>query len=391
MINKIKALATNYFPEVIGIRNHLHAHPELSFEEKETSDFISAELTKKGIEHERNWGGHGIVVNLVNDPSFPTIALRADIDALPIQEENDVPYKSKNAGVMHACGHDVHSSSMLGTVFILNDLGKETGKNFKIIFQPAEEKLPGGASILIKEGVLENPKPATILGQHVHPILAAGKVGFRPGLYMASADEIYMTIRGKGGHAAIPHENIDTVLMASSIIVNLQQVVSRRSNPTIPTVLSFGKINSIGGATNIIPDEIKIEGTFRTMDEEWRAKANGIIEKLAREIAESMGGVCEIEIMKGYPCLINEVKSTEAARQAAQAYLGEENVVELPIRMTSEDFAFYTQKIPACFYRLGTGNVAKGITSSVHTPTFDIDEDSLRISSGLMAYIAINQ
>ena len=391
MIEKIKALADSYFTDIVDFRRHLHMYPELSFLEKETSNYISDQLTQKGIEHERNWGGHGIVVNLITDESFETVALRADIDALPITEANDVDYRSKNIGVMHACGHDVHTASMLGATFILNDLAKSTNKNFRIIFQPAEEKLPGGASILIKEGVLENPIPRAIIGQHVHPPLEAGKVGFRSGLYMASADEIYITVKGIGGHAALPHGNIDPILIASSMLMNLQQVVSRRANPTTPTVLSFGKINSTGGATNVIPSEVKIEGTFRTMDEKWRKKAHRVIENICQDTAKSLGGEVEINIMQGYPCLINDALSTSKSKQSAIEYLGAENVVELPIRMTSEDFSFYTQEIPACFYRLGTGNVSKGITSSVHSPTFNIDEESLKISSGLMAYIAINQ
>lgn len=391
MIEKIKHLAAKYYHEVLTIREHLHMYPELSFEEVNTSNFISLKLKEKGIPHERNWGGHGIVVNLINDEAFETVALRADIDALPITEENEVRYRSKNSGVMHACGHDVHTSSLLGTVFILYELGRETGKNFKAIFQPAEEKLPGGASLLIKEGVLQNPAPKCILGQHVFPSLEAGKVGFRGGLYMASADEIYLTVKGIGGHAAIPQGNIDPVFISANMITSLQQVVSRRANPTIPTVLSFGKINSKGGATNVIPSEVSIEGTFRTMDEDWRKAAHQIIYDVCEGLSRAMGGSCDLKIIKGYPCLINDELTTEKARRAAEEYLGKENVVDLPIRMTSEDFAFYTQETAACFYRLGTGNLAKGIISSVHSPTFDIDVDSLKVSSGLMALLAIYQ
>ncbi len=391
MIEQIKALSEKYYPEVLEMRRHLHAHPELSFEEKETSAYISMKLTEKGIIHETNWGGYGIKVDLIKDPTLDTYALRGDIDALPITEENEVSYRSKNIGKMHACGHDVHTSSLLGTTFILHELKEELPCNFRIIFQPAEEKLPGGASILIQEGILRNPEPRSIIGQHVHPPLQAGKVGFRSGLYMASADEIFVAVKGKGGHAALPQDNIDPIFMTSSMILNLQQIVSRRSNPAIPTVLSFGKINSIGGATNIIPEEVKLQGTFRTMDEKWRQEAHQLMKKIAEESVSSMGGTCEFEIRKGYPCLINEQLATLKAKEAAIEYLGEENVVELPIRLTSEDFSFYSQVIPACFYRLGTGNIEKGITSSVHTPTFNIDEDSLKISSGLMAYLAIRQ
>ncbi|WP_235296838.1 M20 metallopeptidase family protein [Portibacter marinus] len=391
LIDRIKTLNANYFDELIEIRHFLHAHPELSFEEKGTSDFISGKLTKYGIEHERDWGGHGIVAHIINDPTFATIALRADIDALPIHEENEVPYKSLNQGVMHACGHDVHTTSLLGASRILKELGKEAKKNFRIIFQPGEEKLPGGASILIKQGVLKKPVPTCIIGLHVYPSMEAGKVGFRKGMYMASADEIYLEVNGKGGHAAMPQNNVDTILMAATIIQNLQQVVSRKADPTIPSVLSLGKIHSEGGATNIIPDIVKIEGTFRTMDEKWRLQAHEYIKEICEHTAESMGGFCKVDIQKGYPFLINDEKITDKATLAAQNYLGNDRVEDLPIRMTSEDFAFYSQEIPACFYRLGTGNRQKGITSSVHTPTFDIDESSLRISSGLMAYIAISQ
>lgn len=393
MLEKIKGLAEKFFTEVVGIRRHLHMYPELSFEEKETSAFISQQLTGHGIAHETGWGGYGIVAHIKGgqNSSGKVIAIRADIDALPIMEANDVPYRSLNEGKMHACGHDVHTSSVLGTAFILNEMREELTADYRIIFQPAEEKLPGGASILIKEGVLKNPVPEAIIGQHVHPPLEAGKVGFKSGLFMASADEIFVTIRGKGGHAALPQHNIDTILIASTLILSLQQIVSRRADPTIPTVLSFGKINSEGGATNIIPEIVRLEGTFRTMDEAWRTEAHHIMKKLAEETAAAMGGECTFEILKGYPCLINDEYITRIARQAATDYLGAENVVNLPIRMTAEDFAFYSQEIPSCFYRLGTGNQERGITSSVHTPTFDVDEESLRVSIGLMAYIAILQ
>lgn len=392
MIEEIKKLADKYFDQVVSFRHHLHMYPELSFEEEKTAAFISRQLEKHNIYHETGWGGHGVVATIKggNNPENKTIALRADIDALPITELNNVEYKSRNAGVMHACGHDVHTSSVLGSAIILNEIKEQLTADYRIIFQPAEEKLPGGASILIKEGVLKNPEPKAIIGQHVHPPLEAGKVGFKGGLFMASADEIYVTVKGKGGHAALPHENVDPILIASSIVLNLQQIVSRRANPTIPTVLSFGKINSTGGATNVIPEEVKLEGTFRTMDESWRAEAHQWMRNIAEQIAESMGGSCDFHIMKGYPCLINDEKVTQISKNAAIEYLGQENVVSLPVRLTAEDFAFYSQEIPSCFYRLGTGNKERGITSSVHTPTFDIDEKALKVSIGLMAYIAIS-
>ena len=389
---KIKSFSEKYHKEIVAIRRHLHQHPELSFQEIKTGKFIEKKLTEFGIENEHGWGGHGVVALIKgNNPEKKTIALRADIDALPILEKNNIPYKSKNNGVMHACGHDVHTSSLIGAAKILHELRDELNGTIKLIFQPGEEKLPGGASILIKEGVLENPMPSSIFGQHVHPPLEVGKVGFRPGMYMASADELYLTIKGKGGHGALPHECVDPILISSHIVVGLQQIVSRNTNPTIPAVLTFGKINSTGGATNIIPNEVKMQGTFRTMNEAWRAEAHIKMEKMATTIAESMGGVCDFKIEKGYPFLENAPPLTNRAKALAEEFLGKENVVELPIRMTAEDFAYYSQKIPACFYRLGTGNPNKGITSPVHTDTFDVDEDSLKIGMGLMSWLAVKE
>lgn len=391
--NKIKELAAKSHLAVISIRRHLHRHPELSFQEKETGRFIASKLKEWGIRHEHGWAEHGVVAVIEGQtPESAIIALRADIDALPIQEANEVPYRSQNPGVMHACGHDVHTASLLGTAFILNQLKKHFRGTVKLIFQPAEEKLPGGASILIKEGVLQKaPKPAEILGQHVLPELPAGKIGIREGMFMASADEIYLTVTGKGGHAAAPHQFIDPVFITAQIIVALQQVVSRRANPIIPTVLSFGKINSNGGATNVIPNQVKAEGTFRTMDEIWRAEALSTIEQVATGIAKSLGGFCEVKIKKGYPCLINEPKLTRRIREHAIQYLGKANVVEIPMRLTAEDFAWYSQILPACFYRLGTANEDKGFHAPVHTNTFDVDEKCLETGAGLMAWLAVKE
>jgi amidohydrolase len=390
MKEKIQQLATAIYPKVVGYRQHLHANPELSFKEFKTSLFIKEQLTAWGIEFKdmANTGVVGLIKGAI--PSENVIALRADMDALPIHEANDKPYRSKNQGVMHACGHDVHSSSLLGTAYILSQLKNEFAGTVKLIFQPAEELLPGGASIMIKEGVLENPKPQAIVGQHVMPLIPTGKVGFRSGIYMASTDELYVTVHGKGGHGAQPHQNIDPVLIAAHIIVALQQIVSRNADPRLPSVLSFGKLNA-NGATNIIPNEVKMEGTFRTLNEEWRNEAHRLMKKMAEGIAESMGGSCDFNIMRGYPFLINEEELTGNARQYAEDYLGRENVIDLDIWMAAEDFAYYSQVTNACFYRLGTGNQEKGTTYSVHTPNFDIDEDALKTSTGLMAYIALKQ
>jgi amidohydrolase len=387
---KISQLAQTIHQEVIGNRRHLHANPELSFEEYETSAFVKAKLDELGISYE-SMANTGVVALIKGSkPSDSVVALRADMDALPIVEANEVAYKSTKPGVMHACGHDVHTSSLLGTAKILTDLKDEFAGTVKLIFQPAEERLPGGANLMIQEGVLENPKPQAVIGQHVMPHIETGKVGFRSGKYMASTDEIYVTVHGKGGHGAQPQQNVDPVLITSHIIVALQQIVSRVAHPTVPSVLSFGKVIA-NGATNVIPNEVKLEGTFRTMDEEWRAKAHEKMKKMAEGIAEAMGGSCDFNIMRGYPFLINEEKLTANTRAYAEEYLGKENVIDLDIWMAAEDFAYYSQVSDACFYRLGTGNEERGISSSVHTPTFDVDEDSLRLGTGLMAYIALKQ
>lgn len=387
---KIQELAKNIHQGVIANRRHLHQNPELSFHEENTSAFVASKLDELGIPYKR-MAGNGLVALLKGEkPSEKVVALRGDMDALPITEANDVPYKSKNPGVMHACGHDVHTSSLLGTAHILNQIKSDFGGTVKFIFQPAEEKLPGGASLMIKEGVLENPKPQAVIGQHVMPLIDAGKVGFRAGKYMASTDEIYVTVKGKGGHGAQPQQNIDPVIITAHILTALQQVVSRFADPKSPSVLSFGKVIA-NGATNVIPNEVYLEGTFRTMDEKWREEAHVKMKKMAEGMAESMGGSCDFEIRKGYPFLINEEKLTAKLRAFAEGYLGKENVLDLDIWMAAEDFAYYSQVADACFYRLGTRNEERGITSSVHTPTFDVDESALELSTGLMAYLALKE
>ena len=386
----IQQLSQNIFNEVVANRRHLHANPELSFHEVETSAFVAKKLEDMGLEYHK-MANTGLVALIKGDkPSDQVVALRADMDALPILEANDVPYRSQNNGVMHACGHDAHTSSLLGTARILTELKSQFAGTVKLIFQPAEEKLPGGASLMIQEGVLENPKPQAVLGQHVMPWIEAGKVGFRAGKYMASTDEIYVTVKGKGGHGAQPQANIDPVIITAHILTALQTIISRYNDPKSPSVLSFGKVIA-NGATNVIPNEVYLEGTFRTMDEAWRADAHKKMKKMAEGIAESMGGSCEFNIMKGYPFLINEEKLTNAVRGYAEDYLGKENVLDLDIWMAAEDFAYYTQVADACFYRLGTRNESRGITSSVHTPTFDVEEDAFKVSTGLMAYLALKQ
>ena len=391
IIEEIKGQAKANSEMLVGIRRHLHANPELSFEETKTASLISKILTEWGIEHETGVGGNGIVgIIRGKNPDKKIIALRADMDALPILEKNDCSYISENSGVMHACGHDVHMTCLLGAVYILNGMKDQFEGTIKLIFQHAEETIPGGAIQMIEAGAMENPKPSAIFGQHVFPELEVGKVGFKSGPYMASNDEITIYVNGKGGHAAMPERFDDTVLTAAHILVALQQIVSRKSDPQIPTVLSFGKIIT-NGAMNILPEQVSIHGTFRTFNEEWRQKAHQLITETAEFTAKANGCTCEVEIKRGYPFLVNEEHLTESARQAAIEYLGKENVVELPKRMTAEDFSRYSQIMPACFYRLGTANQEKGIVSNLHTPTFDVDENSIETGVGLMAYIALKQ
>jgi amidohydrolase len=383
---KIKDLAKQYAPEFIAVRRHLHAHPELSYKEFETSKFVQQKLTEFGIPFEikATTGVVGLIEG--KNPSKKIIALRADMDALPIKEENDIPYKSQNEGVMHACGHDVHTSVLLGASKILNEIKNEFEGTIKLIFQPGEERNPGGASLLIKEGVLENPKPEAIFGLHVHPGLPTGQLSFRGGVVMASADEIYITVRGKGGHAAAPHTTVDTILIASHLVVALQQIISRNRNPFSPSVLSITSFQG-GHTTNVIPSEVKLMGTFRAMDEAWRFKAHELIRKEAIGLVESMGAKIDLHIDVGYPVVFNSVKLNSLAMQQAEIFMGKENISETEMRMGAEDFGYYTQLIPGCFYRLGVMNIEKGIASGVHTPTFNIDESAIEIGMGMMAWL----
>lgn len=390
MKEKIKELAKKHLEDVIGMRRHLHAHPELSYKEFNTSKFVEEKLKQHGISYQSGIAGTGISALIEGkNPASRLVALRADMDALPIEEDNDVAYKSTHQGVMHACGHDVHTSSLLGSAMILQATRDEWEGTVQLIFQPAEEVLPGGASLMIKEGVFEKKMPKAIFGQHVFPELPAGKVGFKSGMYMASTDEIYVTVKGKGGHGAKPDRNIDPVLITSHLIVALQQVVSRWANPATPSVLSFGKVIA-NGATNIIPNEVKLEGTFRTFDETWRKEAHQRMKELATQLVKSMGGDVDFIIEIGYPVLHNDEKLTEKSKRDAIAFLGKENVVDLELRMTAEDFAYYGHHMPACFYRLGTAtSIDDSKSYSVHNSRFDIDETALETGMGLMAWLAV--
>ncbi len=385
---KIKDLSKQFASEFIAIRQHLHANPELSYQEFETSKFIQAKLQNIGIPFDviATTGVVGIIKG--KNPETRVIALRADMDALPIQEENEVAYKSQKAGVMHACGHDVHTSILLGAAQILHELKEEWEGTIKLFFQPGEERNPGGASYMIRDGALENPKPQGIFGLHVHPGMDLGKLSFRKGRVMASADEIFITIRSKGGHAAAPHLTADTILIASQLIVSLQQIISRNNNPTSPSVLSICSIQG-GHTTNVIPSEVKLMGTFRAMDEGWRKKAHELIRKQAIGLVEAMGAEIDLHIDIGYPTVDNDPALTEVGWQLANDYMGKENVSETELRMGAEDFGFYTQVIPGCFYRLGVRNIAKGIIHNVHTPQFNVDERAIEIGMGMMAWIGV--
>ncbi len=385
-LDQIKEQARRIAPTAIEWRRHLHAHPELSYQEFETSAFVQQKLKEMGIPFQvmATTGVVGLIEG--TDPGSRVIALRADMDALPILEENDLPYKSTKPGIMHACGHDVHTACLLGAAQVLQDSRSSWSGTVKLIFQPGEEKNPGGASFMIRDGALENPKPQAILALHVNTTLDCGLVSFREGRVMASADELYFTIKGKGGHAASPHLAIDPILISAHLITALQQLVSRYNQPFNPTVLSITAING-GNTTNVIPGEVKLMGTFRAMNEEWRFEAHNKLRRLSEELVQSMGGTLDLHIDVGYPCVHNDGRVNDAARALAESYLGSEQVSETELRMGAEDFGYYAQLVPACFYRLGTRNESKGILSGVHTPTFDVDESAIEIGIGLMAYM----
>lgn len=392
LIQAIQHAAAAAERQILTIRRHLHAQPELSNREFETADYIRSQLDAMGIHYRKAKTGTIAEIRGTKpaDRESPArnLALRADIDALPITEANPIPFKSTKEGVMHACGHDAHSAVLLGAASILQSLQHEFSGVLTLIFQPAEEKSPGGAKDMIAAGALKDMH--SILGEHVNPGLPAGTVGFRPGLMMASADEIYMTIHGRGGHAAAPDSVVDPVLIASHIIVALQQVVSRMANPATPSVLSFGKVDA-PGAMNVIPASVRLEGTFRTVNEEWRERALNEIRNISESLASGMGGSCELEIVPGYPVLENDQALTLRNMERAKEYLGEEHVVELPLVMWAEDFAYYNREIPGCFYNLGIGNSEKGWTAPLHSPNMMVDESALATGAGLMAYLALGE
>lgn len=384
---KIRSFSTELKSKVLGYREHLHANPELSYQEHETMEYVSGVLTDLGIDHKKGVGDTGIVAIIRGDhhkKNDECIGLRADLDALPIQEENEISCKSKVDGVMHACGHDVHTSVLLGAAEVLQKLRNELPQPVKLVFQPGEEQNPGGATLMIRDGVLENPKVSKMFALHVFPDMEVGKVGFKEGLYMASCDEIHATIHGKGGHGATPHVCIDPILIGAEIVTSLQQIVSRKCDPKVPCVLSFGHFEALG-ATNIIPSSAHIKGTFRTMDEPWRSEALELIKNSMTKITEASGGRLELNISKGYPYLENDPETTRKMKSISVDFLGEDKVEDLPIRLTAEDFSYYSQEVPVCFFRLGVRNEEKGITYGVHHPKFNIDNDALEIGVQMMS------
>lgn len=390
IIEHINLRSLEIFDKVRVIREHIHQYPELSFEEHETMSFVCSQLDRIGIPYQKGVAGTGIVATIRGDQQLSDqecIALRADLDALPILEQNEVDYRSSKEGIMHACGHDVHTAILIGAAEIIFELRNQLPSPVKLIFQPGEEKNPGGASLMIKEGVLENPSVREMYALHVYPEMDAGKVGFKGGMYMASCDEIYITIHGKGGHGAMPQACVDPIMIGANLLVELQQVVSRKCDPKIPCVLSFGHFEALG-ATNVIPEKAILKGTFRTMDEDWRKTAHDLLVSISESIIESHGGKAEIEISKGYPFLVNDEILTDEMRQKSTVILGEEYVEELPIRMTAEDFSFYSQKVPVCFFRLGVRNEDEGITYGVHHPKFNIDPTALITGMRIMASTA---
>ena len=388
-LRQIKEKVEELRDELISMRRHFHANPELSFEEENTANFISNTLKQWGIKHQTDVGGYGIVgVVEGRNPNKKVIALRADMDALPIAEENSIEYKSLTEGKMHACGHDVHMTCLLGAIKILNSIKDSFEGSIKFIFQPAEETLPGGAIKMIEEGVLENPKPELIIAQHVFPEMEVGKVGFKSGIYMASSDEVNITVKGQGGHAAIPDRYDNTVLAAAEILTELNKEIEKEKPKDFPSVLAFGKFIA-NGAYNVIPSEVKITGTFRTFNEQWRKRVHQIIQEVSTKVSEKHNCSPELKISKGYPVLINDEEVSEKSRIAAKEFLGNENIEELQIRTTVEDFARFAEIIPACFYRLGVANSKKGIVSNLHTSTFNVDEKSIETGTGLMVWIAL--
>ncbi|MCO6483071.1 MAG: amidohydrolase [Flavobacteriales bacterium] len=388
-VEQVQALVREHHFDTIAVRRHLHAHPELSFQEHLTGRYIADRLRAMGLAVRTGIAGTGVIGVLQGRGAGRTVCLRADIDALPIQEKNALPHASRNPGVMHACGHDAHTAMVLAAGRVLHELRGKWNGTVLLLFQPGEEKIPGGASLVLKEGALSDPAPDAILGQHVTPELEVGKVGFHAGPFMASSDELYLTVKGKGGHAAQPEKLIDPIQIAARLLIVLKDECKAWAGSR-PLVLGFGRVLA-DGATNVVPDEVQIAGTLRTFDEELRAEAHEWLVRKADALCRSHGGSCAVEVRKGYPVLVNDEPLTERMRAAAAEFLGADQVVEMPQRMGSEDFAFYSQVMPASFHRLGTGNPQKGPAPGLHTPAFDLPDESLAIGTGVLVWGALKE
>lgn len=388
MINKIKLLAERYYAEIIEARRYLHRHPELSQQEFGTMEYVADKLRSFGIEPRVGVAKTGVSAIIKgNNPDSYCVALRADYDALPIKECTGLAFSSENDGVMHACGHDMHTASLLGAAKILADIKNEIEGSVMLIFQPSEEMYPGGAYMMMEDGLFSEVMPDEIFAFHCLPEMDCGRIGMKKGKYMASTDELYLTVKGRGGHGGTPNLNIDPIVIASNVIVAMQQIVSRNADPMMPTILSFGKMMG-EGRTNIIPDEVKIEGTIRTFSEEWRLEAHKRITSIAQGVAEGMGGSCDVFIDFGYPYLVNDDDTTQNTFDNGVEYFGDSKVEWLEQRMTAEDFAFFAQKIPACYFRVGTHIKDTPITN-LHRPNLMIDEKSIEYAMGFMAYNAV--
>ncbi len=380
----IEQMSADLFETVRSIREHLHRHPELSFEEHRTAAFIRARLKEWGIPFDEI-AGTGTVAYVHGRRTDRFVALRADIDALPIEEQNEVPYRSENPGVMHACGHDVHTALLLGAASILHRLASSLPYSVKLIFQPAEEKSPGGASLLIREGILDGVE--VIYGQHVAPDLEVGQVGFRPGPFMASTDELHLRIRGRGGHAAIPHETVNPIRVAAHLISAIDTRLGFEVSPFEPVVLNFGKFCG-GHAVNVVPDEVELLGTLRTFNEPLRRRIKEWLRNEVPQWVAFWGATAEVKVIDGYPPLINDPSATQQVRSVIETLPGVRETVDIAPRMTAEDFAFYVQHVPGCFFRLGVKDPAWPRIRQVHTPTFDIHPEALQIGMQTIAAAA---
>lgn len=389
MTDRILSLSRKFLPDIIKIRRRLHEQPELAFDEVDTGKLIASELLRLGIKVKRGVGKTGLTGLLNGSGDSGVVGLRADMDALPIEEESGVPFASRKKGIMHACGHDSHMAMLLGAAKILSSMKDQLPGTVKFIFQPSEEKNPGGAPSMIRDGVLENPKVDAIFGQHITTDLPTGKLGFRSGPLMASADEIYITVLGRGGHGAKPHNAIDPVVIAAEVVLALQSVITRMKDPFEPSVLTIGSIHG-GTATNIIPDSVSLSGTLRTMNESWRKKALALIERTAVGCARGLGGNCRVEVSHGYPVLVNSAEETLLARETAAAVFGKQSAAIVPPQLGAEDFAYFLQKVPGSFWWLGAGNKSIGATASIHSSKFKIDEASFEYGAAMLAAAAIN-